>query len=212
MATTREQATRERAAHLGPERRRPLVLDAALRVFVKHGYTGASMEEIAAAAGVTKPVVYDCFAGKEELFRALLDREEKRLLEGIAEALPSQPDFGDIEGLMGDGFTALLQTATAMPDSWRVVFDAQHGAEPVIARRVWRAKQAIVDELGRLVEPALLAMGVEDAQRKAPVMAELLAAIGETGVRILLDRGAEWTPQELGGLLARVTARGPAAA
>ena len=209
---TQEPATRERAAHLGPERRRPLVLDAALRLFVDRGYGGASMEDIAAAAGVTKPVVYDCFPSKEKLFRALLDREEKRLLEGIAGALPTEPEFADIESLMTDGFTALLKAAAAVPYSWRVVFDSQHGAEPVIARRVWRAKQAVVAELGRLVEPALLALGVTDAGRKAPVLAELLAAIGETGVHILLDHGDDWTPEELGGLLARVAARGPAAA
>jgi AcrR family transcriptional regulator len=209
---TRQPATRERAAHLGPERRRPLVLDAALELFVERGYGGVSMEEIAGAAGVTKPVVYDCFPSKEKLFRALLDREEQRLLEGIARALPTEPDFSNIEVLMREGFTALLTAAREMPSSWRVVFDAQHGAEGVIARRVWRAKQAIVTELGRLVEPALLTLGVADAPRKAPVLAELLAAIGESGVRVLLDGGDEWTPDELGGLLARVTARGPAAA
>jgi len=64
-----EAAPRRRAAHLGPERRRPLVLDAAFDLFVKRGYEGTSMEAIAAAAGVTKPVVYDCFPSKEELFR-----------------------------------------------------------------------------------------------------------------------------------------------
>jgi AcrR family transcriptional regulator len=57
-----EATPRRRAAHLGPERRRPLVLDAAFALFVKRGYEGTSMEAIAAAAGVTKPVVYDCFS------------------------------------------------------------------------------------------------------------------------------------------------------
>ena len=53
MATsgTTQTATegRQRAAHLGPEVRRPLVLDAARHLFVKHGYRGTSMEGIAAA-------------------------------------------------------------------------------------------------------------------------------------------------------------------
>src|SRR5881275_911507 len=83
---------RQRAAHLGPERRRPLVLDAAFGLFVERGYEGTSMEAIAAAAGVTKPVVYDCFASKEELFAALLRREESRVLGQIAAALPRGAD------------------------------------------------------------------------------------------------------------------------
>src|SRR5438046_5724801 len=74
---------RGRAAHLGPERRRPLVLDAAFELFLEHGYDGTSMDAVAHAAGVTKPVVYDCFASKEELFTALLQREERRVLEQI---------------------------------------------------------------------------------------------------------------------------------
>src|SRR5438128_7131431 len=83
---------RRRAAHLGPERRRPLVLDAALPLFVEHGYPATSMDMIAEAAGVTRPVIYDCFANKEELFTALLERESGRLLENALASLPREMD------------------------------------------------------------------------------------------------------------------------
>ena len=66
------RAPGRRAAHLGPERRRPMVLDAAFELFLEHGYEGTSMEAIARATGVTKPVVYACYPSKEELFKALL--------------------------------------------------------------------------------------------------------------------------------------------
>ena len=86
MAQTRTtgdlRTNRKRAAHLGPERRRPQVLDAALTQFLEHGYDGTSMQAVADEAGVTKPVVYACFASKDELFRALLRREEERILGG----------------------------------------------------------------------------------------------------------------------------------
>src|SRR2546430_8833816 len=84
-----------RAAHLGPERRRPLVLDAAFELFLEHGYDGTSMDAVARAAGVTKPVVYDCFPSKEDLFTALPQREETRVLEQIAAALPRSADHAD---------------------------------------------------------------------------------------------------------------------
>src|SRR5438105_15473421 len=93
---------RGRAAHLGPERRRPLVLDAAFELFLEHGYDGTSMEAVAHAAGVTKPVVYDCFGSKEELFTALLQREEARVLGQIAAALPREADREDPEPLVAD--------------------------------------------------------------------------------------------------------------
>lgn len=207
-----DDTKRERAAHLGPERRRPLILDAALKLFVKQGYHGTSMEAIARAAEVTKPVVYDCYAGKEELFGALLRREERRLLEAVGAAFPTELDFSDIEGLLREGFTALLSAAAESPDSWRVVFDSEHGAEPAIRRRVIRARASVVSRLDSLIEPYLASVRVQDTARKAPVLAELLASLGEAGVRVLLASDGEWTAGELGAFLGRVAAQGPAAA
>jgi len=201
---------RRRAAHLGPERRRPLVLDAALRLFVDHGYRGTSMDAIAGAAGVTKPVVYECYASKEELFRALLEREERRLLEAVAAALPREASVEDVETLLVNGLTALLTAAAEAPDSWRVVFDAEHG-EPAIARRVRRSRAAIVAQLVGLVQPVLAGAGVQEAGRKAPVLAEVLASVGEASVRTLLASDGDWKPRELGELIGRLAFHGPTA-
>src|SRR5438874_443105 len=107
-STPRAGSTRGRAAHLGPEVRRPLVLDAAFELFLEHGYDGTSMEAVARAAGITKPVVYDCFASKEELFTALLRREETRVLGQIAAALPRGADRDDAGEMLGDALTAFL--------------------------------------------------------------------------------------------------------
>ena len=203
---------RERAAHLGPARRRPLVLDAALELFVERGYGGTSMDAIAAAAGVTKPAVYACYPSKERLFRALLEREEQRLLEGVNAAVPREASFDDVEALLVGGFTALLSAAVEAPDSWRVVFDSEHGAEPAVARRVQRARASVVARLVALVEPFLVASGATDPSRMAPVLAELLASLGEAAVRVLLTSNGDWSPEELGELIGRVAARGPAAA
>jgi AcrR family transcriptional regulator len=203
---------RRRAAHLGPERRRPLVLDAALHLFVKDGYRGTSMDAIATAAGVTKPVLYDCYPSKEELFAALLRREEEQLLSAIASALPQAPAFDDVESLLAEGLGALLEAAQASPDSWRIVFDSEHGADPAVARRVRRARAAIVAGLQELVGAFLETAGVEEIDRKAPVLAELVASIGEGSVRVMLASEGSWTPEELAGLVARVAARGASAA
>jgi AcrR family transcriptional regulator len=140
------------------------VLDAALEQFVEHGYRGTSMEAIAEAAGVSKPVVYECYPSKEKLFRALLEREEQRLGEAVAAALPKSPSFEDVEAVLAEGLIALEQA------------------------------------------------GTEDVERKAPVLAELLAATGRTSVKVLLESGGHWTPEELGGFVARVQARGAGAA
>lgn len=203
---------RPRAAHLGPERRRPLVLDAALGEFVKHGYRGTSMEAIADAAKVSKPVVYECYPSKEKLFRALLEREERKLGEAVAASLPRSPSFEDVEAVLAEGLTALLTAAAATPLSWRVVFDAEHGGDEAVLKRVLRARAQITKQLTTLVALFLEQAGTKDIERKAPVLAELLAGTGRTSVRLLLDSGGDWTPEELGAFVARVLARGASAA
>ena len=189
-----------------------MVLDAALREFVRNGYRGTSMEGIAEAAGVTKPVVYKCFPSKEELFRALLEREERKLLTEVGAAMPASLDPTDLEAVLAAGFGALLAAAAAEPDSWRVVFVSEHGSEPAVARRVNRARGAVVERLTEMAEPMLAGMGVAQATRKAPVLSEVIASIAESGVRLLLADGGEWAPDELAQLLSRVVARGLSAA
>src|SRR3954463_14053267 len=126
---------RKRAAHLGPERRRPQVLDAALELFLERGYEGTSMEAVAGAAGVTKPVVYACFAGKDELFRALLRREEERILAEIQAAFEGT-DLDDPETTLVEGMTGFLRAAAASPDVYPLIFLGEGGGNAAVARRI----------------------------------------------------------------------------
>ena len=199
---------RPRAAHLGPEKRRPLVLDAALRLFVEHGYPGTSMDAIAKAAGVSKPVVYDCYASKEELFRALLEREEERLLESVAATMPGDLASEDPEEMLCEAWTALFEAAAAAPDSWRVIVDSERVADPAVARRVRRSRQVTAEQLALFLVPLLADRGIADAERLGPVYAETLSSIAEAGVRVLL-RSGDWEPAELARVLARSAIRGP---
>src|ERR687886_487583 len=141
---------RTRAAHLGPERRRPLVLDAAFRVFLERGYERASMEAIAAAAGVTKPVVYDCYPSKEELFAELLRREEERVLGEVTAALPRDLDLDDPEPTLARGFIAFLRAVARSPDAYRVIFLGEGGANVAVARRVRRGREQQVQTIASL--------------------------------------------------------------
>ncbi len=70
----------------GQERRRQL-LDVSRRLFAERGFEGTSIEEIAAQAGVSKPVVYEHFGGKEGLYAVVVDREVERLTVAATELL-----------------------------------------------------------------------------------------------------------------------------
>jgi AcrR family transcriptional regulator len=203
---------RQRAAHLGPEKRRPLVLDAALELFAAHGYSGTSMDMVARGAGVTKPVVYACWPSKRELFEALLVREEARLLGQVAGAMPERVSIDDLQALLSDTYTAYLTAAATATDSWRVVFASEHGAEPAVARVVQRSRERITEQIAAMAERAMRAAGLgAGAERGAWLAAHELVARGEAGVRLMLARPGDWRPDELGATLGRGAAAALAA-
>jgi AcrR family transcriptional regulator len=205
--TTTER--RRRAAHLGPERRRPLVLDAAFALFLERGYSGASMEAIAQAAGVTKPVVYACYPSKDELFKALLEREEARVLRQVQDALPVAADLDDPERTLIEAFTAFLRAVAASPDAYRVVFLGEGGVDRAVARRVQRGREMQIDAIAALARNWLEASGAEDEVEAASrLIGHLIVGLGEAGARALLSDPERWNPEDLGRSLGRFAARG----
>src|SRR5689334_25393627 len=84
---TATSETRPRSTRLPRHERRRQLLDAALEVFVSQGYHAAAMDEIADRAGVSKPVLYQHFPGKLELYLALLDESTGSLVDTMREAL-----------------------------------------------------------------------------------------------------------------------------
>jgi AcrR family transcriptional regulator len=198
-------AGRKRAAHLGPERRRPEVLDAALTLFLEGGYEGTSMEAIARAAGVTKPVVYACFPGKEELFRALLRREEERIMSEIAAAFEGA-DLDDPESTLVNGYTAFLRAVASSPEVYRLIFLGEGGGNAAVARRIQAGRERLVQTLSELGRSWLSARGRsgDDVDRVARLLGTAIAGIGESGARLLLSGTDGWTPETLGRELGRL--------
>ncbi|MGI8922269.1 MAG: TetR/AcrR family transcriptional regulator [Solirubrobacteraceae bacterium] len=197
-------ASPARAAHLGPQRRRPLILDAAFEVFIEHGYEGASMAAIARRAGVSKPVVYACFQSKGQLFTELLEREERRILGQIAAALPAEPG-ADPERTLVEGLTGFLRAVAESPDAYRVIYLAQ--SDPVAAR-VQRGRAMQVDAVAALVAAWLGSRGTPEPDRTARLMAHALVGAAEAAARALLVEPDLWDAEEMGQTLAQLIARG----
>src|ERR1700733_4590726 len=101
----------------GKERREQL-LDVGRRLFDERGFEGTLIEEIAAKAGVSKPVVYEHFGGKEGLYAVVVDREVDRLLTTVTglliEADHSREKFEA-------GMVALLRYIETNADGFRIL-------------------------------------------------------------------------------------------
>lgn len=168
------------------------------------------MDAVAEAAGVTKPVVYSCFPSRAELFRALLDREEQRMLAHVQAAIPERPNLDDPEAGTRMGFFAFLSAVAAEPDSWRLMLLAEHGTDPETRRRVVRGRRLQVEALTRLNVAWYASRGVPDGERKGELLAHAMIASGEGAARMMLAAPDRWTPEELAEMLTRMFVRGAA--
>jgi AcrR family transcriptional regulator len=100
----------------GRERREQLVA-VGRALFAEKGFDAASIEEIAARAGVSKPVVYEHFGGKEGLYAVVVDREMSDLLDRLTRALAS----GDPHELVEQAALALLTYIEEETDGFRIL-------------------------------------------------------------------------------------------
>jgi AcrR family transcriptional regulator len=174
----------------------------------ERGVTATTMEAIAEEAGVTKPVVYACYPSKLELMGALLRREERRLAQHMRGSLPAPSEQDDVEATFATGFRAFLSAVAAQPDSYRVIFMSELGAEPSVQRSVERARRVQTDRIAALVGEAMHAQGVGQAEGKALVVASVVMGASEGAVRLLLSDPGSWAPEELAQLLSQLLVRG----
>ncbi|MGW6566532.1 TetR/AcrR family transcriptional regulator [Streptomyces sp. NPDC054975] len=100
----------------GAERREQL-LDIGRTLFAAKGFEGTSVEEIAAKAGVSKPVVYEHFGGKEGLYAVVVDREMRQLLDMVTGALTA----GHPRELLEQAAFALLDYIERYTDGFRIL-------------------------------------------------------------------------------------------
>ena len=162
------------------DRNRALLLSAALRVFLAHGYHAASLELIADEAGFSKGAVYSRFESKADMFLALLtDRIATRSAEN-ASAVAELTSSGTVAGLI-----ELAWWAERVTPGWRLLvteFRVLAARDPLLNRRYAEAHAATVDAVAVI----LSAMAERDGLSLAvPVrrLAELLLAI-ETGIAL----------------------------
>jgi AcrR family transcriptional regulator len=148
-----------------PARRRQL-LGAAQEVFVAQGYHAAAMDEIAERAGVSKPVLYQHFPGKLELYLALLDESADALAATVRRALASTSDN---KQRVAATFTAFFDFVGSTGQAFRLVFESDLRNEPAVRDRLDRSMRDCAEMISQIIredagigddEAHLLGMGL----------------------------------------------------
>jgi AcrR family transcriptional regulator len=165
------------------------MLDAAVAEFARHGFHAASMDEIAARAGISKPMVYLYLGSKDELFTACLHREGTRLMQVIIEAItPTDPDHRyPPDEQLWRGLEAFLRFVDGHRDGWAVLYREARGVS-AFSRDLAAMRERLIDAVAEVLARAAALQGREASGTDLRAMAYALAGAAESTADWFVDR------------------------
>src|SRR4051794_18875063 len=119
------------------EQRREQLLDATKAIVLDRGFRAVSIEAVARAAGITRPIVYGHFEDLGGLLEALVERESRKALRQLPET------YDDLLAAL----TAYLHAVRGDPDTWRLVLVPQEGAPRLLHERIAAGRAAVIARL-----------------------------------------------------------------
>jgi AcrR family transcriptional regulator len=159
--------------------RRAQLLESALGVFVAQGYHAAAMDDIADRAGVSKPVLYQHFPGKLELYLALLDQSCDTIIDATRRALEATDDNKLRVNATMDVFYDYVANAQG---AFRLVFESDLTNEPAVRERVDRVTSECASHIATVIHEDT---GLPDEQSR--LLAVSLVGMAQVSARFWLD-------------------------
>jgi AcrR family transcriptional regulator len=172
--------------------RREQLLSVALEVFARHGFDGSSMNEVADRAGVTKPVLYQHFASKRELYLSLLDEVGGRLSRAIASAVGA---VGSAHGQVEAGMQAYFRWVADDHDSFMLLFGSTSRVDEEFAEARRRVEDLMASAIADLIRADI-------SQEHRELLAYGLVGLAEVTSRRLVDRGEPFNADAMAGRVA----------
>lgn len=181
-------------------RRRRQLLAAAQEIFVARGYHAAAMDEIADRAGVSKPVLYQHFPGKLELYLALLEEHSEVLVEKQREALESTDDNRQ---RVTASFRAYFDFVAGDGEAFRLVFESDLRNLPAVREKSEQTMQRCAELIG-----AVIRQDTSISDEEAHLLSIGLVGMAETSARYWLNNHGSVPKDAAEQLVARLAWRG----
>jgi AcrR family transcriptional regulator len=182
--------------------RRKQLLAAAQEVFVANGYHAAAMDDIAERAGVSKPVLYQHFPGKLELYLALLDTQADKLGQAVHDALDATTDNRErIHGVLSAYFRFVDRGEE--DGAFRLIFETDLGNEPAVRERVEAVAQKTMQAVADTV-----AADTGLGRAEAELLSTALTGAAQVAARWWLDSGRSLSQADAVRLLEALLWRG----
>jgi AcrR family transcriptional regulator len=191
---------RPRGGRLPRRERRAQLLGAALEVFVAQGYHAAAMDDIAERAGVSKPVLYQHFPGKLDLYLALLDQACDTIISSSQQALASTEDNKE---RVTAAVHAFYDYVASDEGAFRLVFESDLTNEPPVRERVDRVTTECAGLIARVIHEDT---GLPGEQSR--LLAVSLVGMAQVSARFWLQDGSGMPREEAAALVAGLAWRG----
>ena len=182
------------SSRMSAEERREQLLDVTKAIVAEQGFHAVSIEAVARAAGITRPVVYGHFRDLHGLLEALVEREGARALGQLASFMPTDLTEGDPREQLIGGMRSYLAAAEADPVTWRLVLMPPEGAPAVLREAIERGRTAVIGLLAEAVRPGL---GPGRESPDPELTARMLSALADEGVRLVLTDPERWPPERI---------------
>ncbi|HET7329022.1 MAG TPA: TetR/AcrR family transcriptional regulator [Nocardioidaceae bacterium] len=192
--------TRRRGIRMPRTARRAQLLGAAREVFVAHGYHAAAMDDIADRACVSKPVLYQHFPSKLDLYLALLDQTCDTVLDAVRDALGCTDDNKQRVTATMEVFYAYVADEGG---AFRLVFESDLVNEPSVRDRVDRVTSESAGLIAQVIHDDT---GLPDAQ--AELLAASLVGMAQVSARYWLAEQVPIAQDEAARLIAGLAWRG----
>ncbi|ASU82702.1 TetR/AcrR family transcriptional regulator [Nocardiopsis gilva YIM 90087] len=191
---------RPRGARLPRLQRRKQLLAAAQEVFVAQGYHAAAMDEIAERAGVSKPVLYQHFPGKLELYLALLEQHSESLVEKQREALESTDDNRQ---RVTASFQGYFDFVSGEGEAFRLVFESDLRNLPAVREKTEQTLQRCAELIGEVIR-----QDTSISDDEANLLSIALVGMAETSARYWISNYGSIPKDAAEKLVARLAWRG----
>lgn len=192
--------TAGRPVRLPRSARRKQLLEAAQEVFVAQGYHAAAMDDIAERAGVSKPVLYQHFPGKLDLYLALLDTHCDAIVERVRSAMKASTDN---KTRVAGAISAYFDFVDHESEAFRLVFESDLRNDPAVRERTDRVERGCVEAI---TETIMSDTGV--TRSRAELLAAGLCGAAEIAARFWLTGGRQVAKPEAEALVAALSWRG----
>lgn len=163
--------------------RREQILDATKALALRRGFHAVSIDAVARAAQISRPIVYDHFRDLPGLLEALVEREAARAQEQLEAVMPTDIAPGDARGALLDAQRRYLEAAQADPDTWRLVLMPPEGAPESMREHIATGRTEAVATLAAALAPLL---GDRSDVLDPELLARMLSTMADEAVRLVL--------------------------